>query len=43
MPLGFDAAVLVNTRAGAAPNPGLKSEVTILRECYTEAFEQANP
>jgi CubicO group peptidase (beta-lactamase class C family) len=42
LPQGIDAAVLVNTRAGNAPNPGLKSEVTILRDCYAEAFQAAN-
>jgi len=42
LPQGIDAAVLVNTRAGNPPNPGLTSEVTILRECYVEAFDAAN-
>lgn len=40
---GIDAALLVNTRGGTGVNPGLKSEVTILRECFAEAFVDANP
>jgi CubicO group peptidase (beta-lactamase class C family) len=42
-PLGIDATLLVNTREGTNFNPGLKSEVTILRECFKEAFLDANP
>ena len=43
LPLGIDASLLVNTREGTNFNPGLKSEVTILRECFKEAFLDANP
>jgi hypothetical protein len=43
LPLGIDATLLVNTREGTNFNPGLKSEVTILRECFKEAFLDANP
>jgi CubicO group peptidase (beta-lactamase class C family) len=42
LPLGVDAALLVNTRGGTGLSPGLKSEVTILRECFAEAFRDAN-
>ncbi|HEX9646998.1 MAG TPA: serine hydrolase domain-containing protein [Alphaproteobacteria bacterium] len=40
--LGIDAVLLVNTRGGTGIHPGLKSEVTILRECFAEAFLDAN-
>ncbi|MGF1640795.1 MAG: serine hydrolase domain-containing protein [Rhodospirillales bacterium] len=43
LPLGIDASLLVNTREGTNFNPGLKSEVTILRECFKQAFLDANP
>ncbi len=42
-PLGIDASLLVNTVGGTGLNPGLKSEVSILRECFKEAFLDANP
>jgi CubicO group peptidase (beta-lactamase class C family) len=40
--LGVDGVLLVNTRGGTGVNPGLKSEVTILRECFAQAFLEAN-
>jgi len=37
-PLGIDGALLVDTRGGTGIHPGLKSEVTILRECSPRPF-----
>jgi CubicO group peptidase (beta-lactamase class C family) len=42
-PLGIDATLFVNTRGGTGPNPPLKSEDTILRECYEQVFQAVNP
>lgn len=42
-PLGIDGALFVNTRGGTGPNPPLKSEATILRECYEQVFQAVNP
>jgi len=42
-PLGIDATLFVNTRGGTGPNPPLKSEATILRECYEQVFQAVNP
>lgn len=41
--LGIDASLLVNTVGGSGLHPSLKSELTILRECYAQAFLETNP
>jgi CubicO group peptidase (beta-lactamase class C family) len=42
-PFGVDGVIFVNTRGGSGPNPSLKSEAAILRECFEQAFVAANP